>query len=152
MGVDSITIDGTVPVPARTTACDPIVRKDDAKLAPDTVAYRRRPCVRVANAPNSPRRHQLAAHARKDFEKHIDTGHVARTSPHRTDPCVASWVVTRPGIQTQGAVTGSGIGHVRRAPSRARRDRTNIGHQRQSATPVTTGTGVYFLPWSSPGS
>ena len=44
-------------------ACDPIVRKNAAKLTHDTVAYRRRPCLGVTDGPTLRRTQQLAAEA-----------------------------------------------------------------------------------------
>src|SRR4029078_2982015 len=117
MGVDSITIDGTVPVPARTTACDPIVRKDDALTPSRTVGD-------LVSAWPTPQIHGgctgwvpvLAS----DFgEAHETQVAFARTFPHRTDPaCLMGR--DRPGTDTRRSHR-SGDGHVRRAhPGRER--------------------------------
>jgi len=65
MTVEFTTIDGTVPVPARTTATTPRFEKTTPNCAYDTVAYRTPPCLRVAHGPQSRSMHQLAADTRE---------------------------------------------------------------------------------------
>src|SRR4051794_1598650 len=62
----------------------------NTKLPPDTVAYRRRPCAGVANAPDSRECSSWLPMLASDFgEEHETQVAFARTSPHRTDPaCV----------------------------------------------------------------
>jgi hypothetical protein len=65
MAVEIITTDGTVPVPVRTTAATNRSKKRRQNRVDGTVAYRRRPCLGVANGPTFRRTQQIAADARQ---------------------------------------------------------------------------------------